>query len=100
MNYLLTAAVAATLSMTSWAISAEPVDSKQSVQTQKDNLPESTSTGDYLETQPTGAGVSESRTEQDRKANKHNENTSKPNKMKKGKNQTEDVGEGGVDLKN
>jgi hypothetical protein len=66
MNYLLTAIVAATLSFSSWAISAEPVDSKQSVQTQKDNLPESSKTGDYLESHPNYAGETEIHTQQDK----------------------------------
>lgn len=93
MNYLLTTIVAVALSFSSWAINAEPADSKQSVQTQKDNLPDSTKTGDYLESQPNNAGETENHTEKDK--NK----SSKPSNMKKSKSQTEEPEEGGVDLK-
>lgn len=93
MNYLLTAIVAATFSFSTLAISAEPADSKQSVQTQKDNLPESTKTGDYLESQPNNAGETENHTDKDKSK------SSKPSNMKKSKSQTEEPKEGGVDLK-
>lgn len=92
MNYLLTTIVAATLSFTSWAISAEPVDSKQSVQTQKDNLPDTTKTGDYLETQPSNVGETETSTEENRSAKKLTN-------MKRSKSITEEPADGGVDLK-
>jgi hypothetical protein len=93
MNYLLTAIVAATLSFSSWAISAEPDDSKQSVQTQKDNLPESSKTGDYLESQPNNAGETEKHTDKDKSK------SSKKTNMKKSKSQTEEPEDGGVELK-
>lgn len=93
MNYLLTTIVAATLSFSSWAISAEPADTKQSVQTQKDNLPDTTKTGDYLESQPNNAGEIETSTEKDKSK------SSKKTNMKKSKSQTEDPEDGGVELK-
>lgn len=93
MNYLLTTILAVTLSFSSWAISAEPADTKQSVQTQKDNLPESTKTGDYLESQPNNAGETETSTEKDKSK------SSKKTNMKKSKSQTEEPEDGGVELK-
>jgi len=93
MNYLLTTIVAATLSFTSWTISAEPVDGGPPAQTQKDNLPDTTKTGDYLESQPNNAGETETSTEKDKSK------SSKKTNMKKSKSQTEEPAEGGVELK-
>jgi len=91
MNYLLTTIVATTLSFSSWAINAEPVDGAPPAKSQKEKLPDSNSTGDYLESQPNNAGETES--------HKDKSKASKPSNMKKSKSLTEEPEDGGVDLK-
>jgi hypothetical protein len=104
MNYLLTSIVVAALSFTSWSISAEPIDSGPPAQTQKDNPPDSTKNGDYLEPQPDNNGATDSTTsttEKNKMVKKHKnkDKSSKPTNMEKSKKVTEEPEEGGVELK-
>jgi hypothetical protein len=99
MNYLLTSIVVAALSFTSWSISAEPIDSGPPAQTQKDNPPDSTKSGDFLEPQPDNNGATDSTTEKNKMVKKHKDKSSKPTNMEKSKKVTEEPEEGGVELK-
>lgn len=99
MNKLQTLIAVAFISFTSAHVFAAPVDEGPPAQTQKNNLPESTEHGDYLEHQPTEN--SDARQAGDKQASdkqsgdKHNK---KANKKPKGKNVTEQPKEGGVDV--
>lgn len=94
MNILQTLIAVTFISFTSAQVVAAPVDEGPPAQTQKNNLPEATDHGDYLEPQP--VENSDARQAGDQQAgDKHNK---KANKKSKGKNVTEQPKEGGVEV--
>lgn len=113
MTKLLTilAASALTLTLTSWHINAADtsgaVDNGPPAQQQKNQLPDSTSTGDYLETQPDENGATQDTSEKHKNTANQNKNTTKKSTKKgvkatnieKSKRMTLPPEEGGTNVK-
>lgn len=96
MNKLNTLLIATVFSALSTQVYAEPVDNGPPAQHQKDAVPNSTESGNYLEPQ-TGGEVNDA----NKASDKHHQKTHKTNKSKNktdGKNVTEQPKDGGVDV--
>ena len=93
---LLTFIAASIFTFASWHTYAEPVDSGPPAQMQKDNVPQSTATGNYLEPQPDENGVVKNST-LNKKMKKAK--VSKPTNLEKGKQVTQEPEGGGMELK-
>jgi len=81
---------------------AAPVDNGPPAQQQKNSMPDSTSHGDYIQTQPDENGATtggDSTQTPDKKSKKHQKKSPKPSNMEKGKSHTESPDNGGVDVK-
>lgn len=73
---------------------ADPVDSGPPAQQQKDNVPDSTSSGNYLEDEAGATVNGDTAKAVDKKAKK-----SKTNNLEKGKSHNKDPEKGGVEVK-
>ena len=95
---LITILAASVFTFTSWAIGAEPIDSGPPAQLQKDQVPNSTSTGNYLEPQPDENGATQSSTDK-KVVKKSTKKGAKATNIEKSKKVTESPDSGGMDVK-
>lgn len=93
---LLTFITALSLTFTTWSLSAEPIDSGSSAQIQKDHIPDSTATGNYLEPQPDKNGATKNSTANDKKIKEHKAKVSKATNLEKSKKVTKAPEGGGI----